>query len=398
MKLPLCKAAFFMAVTAISSFPSSSSATDICTSLSNIEDQQACEATIRSRPWLTSVQKLTTDTSITDNYFSTTGTLYIFDSLDGNDSQISYSLPSTVIMADNSALIGNGGKTQRPRLELSPSDDGSQFAITGAANYLLADLELSTTSSESDHTQVFVDGVDSLQILGVSFSSNFTPNSTSSNILNLLQITNSTGNTPQSNIEIDHCSFQIPDIPPGEHFNSLTALALPALDNQKQVNLKFSNNHIITSDYCSQTGNTFGIAFDFSGNINLLDGSVCNQVTDSQGSDLLGHSHDKLLEAFRISSEQSQAIGFTNGFGWGWKQVNKLPLVTFDSWTAWNSAGVDIACNSVPPNNSGHSNIALAVSLAVPLTSAVFVVSAVSLLVMWPYIEVRWFRSYGTEN
>ena len=84
----------------------------------------------------------------------------------------------------------------------------------------------------------------------------------------------------------------------------------------------------------------------------------------------------------------NQALGFRNGYGWGWREESGQTFYRYDTWENWSQYGVDIVCNDPAPG-AGSSN--LAVKIAVPVVVvAVAAVAVVSFFGGGYQLRKRW--------
>ena len=377
---------------------------DFCSTLDDDTDKTVCSKIVTGRGWLTSVQKISAGSPVPENLLTSPNRLYIFDSRNSDHSQAVYHLPHYISLPANSAVIGNApSNSVKPRLLLGQpgSSKGSPgMVIEHAGNYLLENLEIRSQISASDSPdedttfhQVLVSiGGDQLEVSGVILGADYSPDAIQPmNELVLLTL-GSASAEPTS--DIHDCVFELPDISPTSSQVSMIATMVGGNmdmgENTPSRKIKYANNCIIASDDNSKPGNIKTFAFVVSGEIDFQEGSACNSVETTDGNDLLPAHHDALFMTQLLTSTSNGAIGFTNGYGWGWTLEQGLPKVSYDSWGYWQKQGVPIQCDPSQLSNrntgaggktSSNQNSGIGIGTTITVTVVVVTVVVVSSII-----------------
>ena len=397
----------FTISSALSVLPLCAWATIDCSTLASHSDQMVCQEVVDNRfyangeDWLDSVQKIPSGTEITQELLSNTNRLYIFDSAVSNGQRAIYNFPPTINLPANTAVISNGTETFKPKFILETSEEGNQFSVTEGYN-LVQNVEISANvrSTGSGIQQLFfASGIQGMTLSGVTLSGDYTPSD--SDVIStyaLLSIGNSSGGV--ANIFVTKSDFLLPDVGPVNHQTVLIGVlvqgALSSHSNQDLTILDFKENRIITRDYNKEGGMVASAAMSILGFVRLYS-STCNVISDYQGQDLLSESNFGSWIVGSNNTINNQAIGFRNGYGWGWREENDQTFYRYDTWDGWTQFGVDLTCNqptrppllpttaftsnttALSPTNpdtpSGQTSddIGLAVIVAVPVITAVVV-------------------------
>ena len=348
-----------------------------CSSLKLSTDSAVCRHYTSGRPWLTSVKKI--------NYWPpfplTPGQLYIMASLNSKGQRAIYYLPVEVIFrVGNIAIVGDSGQTITPQL-LQRGAEMGQIIITEANNkYLFADVDIISETNEREHEAFAGQNPDSMEFSGVTFSTHFKSSAhfslPGSNVkLNLLSFRVYT----DADIKVFNCTFLLPNNLNVSSDSYLNALSVKS-SGVGQLSLEFKNNTIIAAGNANYTEN----AISLSGNIRLREDSICNEVVDYQGQDLLPEKNKTLLLLVNDLNPHNQAIGFINGYGWGLQKKDHHYSESYSSWESWENKSVYLECHASnptfppPPEESGDDIIpevvGSVVGLAALITTSVIIV------------------------
>ena len=342
-----------------------------CSTLDNSSDQKVCRDVLsdsytpysdaRASAWLDSVQKITADTTITQELLANTNRLYIFDHQTVNGERAVYHFPATIILPANSVMISNGTTESKPQFLLAESDTGSQFAATHPGYNAVVNVEIKSQTNEMVHELFLASGSTGVTLSGVTLSADYTPAETdATSIFNLLTLGYSS-HTP-TDFRIEDCDFLLPEIEPQNHPVVLTGLNIQAApsgsSNNSTMFVTYKGNRLVSKDYNQDASNMINATcFTVSGLVRLS-GSRCNSMVDWQSNSLLSDNNYQHWIAGINTPINNQALGFRNGKGWGWRHENGQTSYIYTTWDEWNQHGLNISCNEptqpplVPAANS----------------------------------------------
>ena len=305
------------------------------------ENQQVCERYARMMPELQHVQRVSSY-SPSPIKLNKKNTLYIFDAATFNGDQAVYNFLGKVTLPENSVLAGNQLNNQKARLVFDNVSGGESGLVIGpGARYALSDIELVTYASNVSLSRTLeIRNARQVSLDRVSITGHFEPLPNTSASQELLTVS-CLGGCP-STISIRDSRIHLPYLAS----NNLSRTALAAttsMDEGTGIKLLLNRSEIVLDNYSLEK-----IAILITGKVQLEPGSVCNSVIDEAngGIDLLPGAHKSLFVAVP-SSKRAQAIGFTNGYGFGWyMQSNGRPLTDYDTQGFWHQKGLNLECPS----------------------------------------------------
>ena len=326
-----------------------------CSTLDSPIDQKVCQDIISNeyyangRDWLNSVQKIAAGSEITEGLLNHENRLYIFDSQTADGDRAVYNFPGQFYPPANTAFVSNGTDQLKPRLVLAPSIYMKQFkAIQGGYN-LVQNVEISVSQASQSQYQPFVAGdIEGMTWSGVTFKVNYTPeeNAVNSAVM-LLTLGKNPGGTARYLVE--NCDFVLPEIDSVSHKVYLVGVIVngPGLRDpgSEQLILDYKNNRIRSRDYNREGGMVSATGIMITEEVRF-NNSVCNEVTDLQGNDLLSADNYKSWLWVSCVTTPDQALGFRNGYGWGWREEGGRVRDHYAPLAEWKQYEIDLTCNT----------------------------------------------------
>lgn len=301
-------------------------------------------------------------------------TLYIFDGAIFTGAQAIYNFSEKVTMPENSVLAGNQLYNKKARLVFENLSGGEAgLGIGPGSEYALSDVELVTyTKKRSFSGTLEISDAQQVTLDRVNITGYYEPLAGVSNTQQLLTV--GCSKYCRGKVSISDSRFHLPYMADNSTHRIAMTFVLSKRNKSASINLLLNRTTVVLDNYSPDQKVS---AMIMVGGIELAPGSICNSVIDEQGGslDLLPAYHEKLLVTVPLGKQQ--AIGFTNGYGWGWKQHEKCYLfAAYKPQTFWLQQGIDLRC----PVSSGDaaelesfSNKQLYISLAgVPAVAFVF--------------------------
>ena len=309
------------------------------------ENRQVCERYVRMMPELQHVQRVSPYSS-TLAKLDRKNTLYIFDAAIFNGEQAVYNFPGKITLPENSVLAGNQLNNKKARLVFENVSGGKSGLVIGpGARYALSDVELVTYAKNVSLSRTLeIHNARQVSLDRVSISGYFEPLPNTSISQELLMVS-CWGNCP-STISISDSRIHLPYMESNNLSRTALAAKTPMDTEGTGIKLFLNRTEIVLDNYSPEK-----IAILITGKVQLEPGSVCNSVIDEEngGIDLLPGAHKSLFVAVP-SSGREQAIGFTNGYGFGWYTLsNGSPHTAYNIQDFWHQKGLNLQCPGSNP-------------------------------------------------
>ena len=286
-------------------------ALSFCSSLTELPDRQVCESVAIERPWLSSVQKIYPNTPLNKDTLPNSNCLYLLESR-GSDNEGAIYFTSKINMPPNSALVGNGSSRLKPIIKFSLYNGSGRINLSDEGQHLLSDIEFHLPDEETDwqnKTYTLISGAGKFELSGLTFT---VSDSIAAKAEQTYLISTGIGFYPNSiplEIDINNCDFNFTDDLNSVMAHKITAVLVDYPGTQAIAKLKFANNKFTINS--TNKANLKLLSIDGS-RIHIEKDSNCNSLSNKQGVSLLS----EVFFAEELSSGVG-AIGFTNGYGWG---------------------------------------------------------------------------------
>ncbi len=335
-------------------FSQNISANSLCDSdeIKTEKDKSACENITKDRPWLTSVKKISPeDIQLDESMFSTPNRLYLFESLTKENRPSLYIFLQNLKGMRNSALAGNGGPNEHPRIIFKDPTANSLITLNGGEHFLFQDLNIADTLSggvlnEIDHRTITADSIDHLEFSGVALDAAALVQVIDNGNKNSLLWIDNSQNKLNNKVTITNTTFFLL-FWTGNRLSGAGTTAALTLNNQfDTTKLFFADNTIVIHNLVDKVNYSSPIIIDARrGSIQIDPESKCNQIVDRNDSFLPFEKH---AEAFSVSDlfslTETQAIGFKNHVVWGWKKGGEAEVLVWNEWETMS--GNNLSCES----------------------------------------------------